>query len=90
MRTGSDLAVAGMGDVLTGVCGGLLAQGLAPRDAGAVGLYVTGRAAALAGRGRALTPTDVVRWLPEALEERGEGESELHLAPVIFDHDPAR
>ncbi len=86
----SDLAVAGMGDVLTGVCSGLLAQGLPPREAGAVGLYLTGRAAVLAGRGRALTPPDVVRWLPEALEERGDGESDLHIAPVIFDHDPAR
>jgi NAD(P)H-hydrate epimerase len=86
----SDLAVAGMGDVLTGVCVGLLAQGLGPREAGAVGLYLTGRAAALAGRGPALTPPDVVRWLPEALRERGEGESELHLVSVIFDHDPAR
>jgi hydroxyethylthiazole kinase-like uncharacterized protein yjeF len=86
----SDLAVAGMGDVLTGVCGGLLAQGLQPREAGAVGLYVTGRAAVLAGKGRALTPPDVVRWLPDALRERGDGTSDLDLAPVIFDQDPAR
>jgi len=86
----SDLAVAGMGDVLTGVCGGLAAQGCAPRDAGALGLYLTGRAAAVAGRGKALTPGDVVRWLPQALAERGEGESELGLPFVLFDLDPAR
>jgi NAD(P)H-hydrate epimerase len=86
----SDLATAGMGDVLTGVCGSLLAQGLDPADAGAVGLHVSGRAAVLAGRGRSLTPSDVVRFLPEALAERGVGEDRLHLPFVALDLDPAR
>jgi len=86
----SDLATAGMGDVLTGVCGGLMAQGLGPRDAAAVGLHLTGRSAVLAGRGRALTPPDVVRWLPDALVETGDGDSELGLPFVLFDQDPAR
>jgi ADP-dependent NAD(P)H-hydrate dehydratase / NAD(P)H-hydrate epimerase len=86
----SDLATAGMGDVLTGVCGGLMAQGLTPLDAGAVGLHLTGRSAALAGRGKALTPTDVVRWLPEALAEDGDGDSDLALPFVVFDQDAAR
>jgi NAD(P)H-hydrate epimerase len=86
----SDLAVAGMGDVLTGVCGSLLAQGCAPREAGSVGLYLTGRAAAIAGRGRSLTPGDVVRWLPQALSERGPGVTDLDLPFVLFDLDPAR
>jgi NAD(P)H-hydrate epimerase len=86
----SDLAVAGMGDVLTGVCGGLLAQGLDPRSAGGVGLYLSGRAAALVGKGKGLMPADVVRWLPEAISERGAGSSDLDLPFVTFDHDPAR
>lgn len=86
----SDLATAGMGDVLTGVCGGLLAQGLKPGDAGAVGLHLTGRAAVLAGRGPALTPVDVVRWLPDALAEKGDGASDLGLPFVLFDQDAAR
>ncbi|MDP2955764.1 MAG: NAD(P)H-hydrate dehydratase, partial [Longimicrobiales bacterium] len=86
----SDLAVAGMGDVLTGVCGGLAAQGCPPREAGAVGLYLTGRAAVLAGRGKSLMPTDVVRWLPEALAERGPGVSDLGLPFVLLDLDAAR
>ena len=86
----SDLAVAGMGDVLTGVCAGLLAQGSTPRVAGALGLYLTGRAAHLAGRGKGLMPGDVVRWLPEALRERGQGATDLALPFVLFDHDPAR
>lgn len=86
----SDLAVAGMGDVLTGVCAGLLAQGCPPSDAGAVALYLTGRAGTLAGRGRALTPPDVVRWLPEALAERGAGEDRLALPFVLLDLDAPR
>jgi NAD(P)H-hydrate repair Nnr-like enzyme with NAD(P)H-hydrate dehydratase domain len=86
----SDLAAAGMGDVLTGVCGGLLAQGLGPRDAGAVALYLSGRASVLAGRGRSLTPSDVVRWLPEALAERGAGADRLGLPFVTLDLDAPR
>jgi NAD(P)H-hydrate epimerase len=86
----SDLAVAGMGDVLSGVSGGLLAQGLDPRTAGAVGLYLSGRAAVLAGRGKGLMPADVVRWIPEAMDERGTGSDDLGLPFVNFDHDPAR
>jgi NAD(P)H-hydrate epimerase len=86
----SDLAVAGMGDVLTGVTGGLMAQGLGPVDAGAVGLYLTGRAGVLAATGKALIPGDVIGRLPEALAERGEGETDLDLPFVLFDQDPAR
>ena len=86
----SDLAAAGMGDALTGVCASLMAQGLGPVDAGAVGLYLTGRSARLAGRGLALTPSDVIRCLPDALRERSEGVSDLDLPFVLFDADPAR
>jgi len=86
----SDLASAGLGDVLTGVCGGLLAQGVEPRDAAALALYLSGRAANLAGRGHSLTPSDVVRWLPEALAEHGPGEDRLGMPFVTLDLDPAR
>lgn len=89
-QASSDLAVAGMGDVLAGVCAGLLAQGLAPETAGPVGLYVSGRAAAIAGRGAATTPSDVLRWLPEARSESGDAEDQLRLPFVTFDADPAR
>jgi hydroxyethylthiazole kinase-like uncharacterized protein yjeF len=88
-QSSSDLAVAGMGDVLAGVCASLLAQGLSPADAGAVGLYLSGRAARLAGRGAGLTPADVVRWLPDALIERGVSTTELDLPFVLFDADAA-
>ena len=45
------LATAGAGDVLSGIIGGLLAQGMAAWDATAAGAYLHGRAAALAGPG---------------------------------------
>jgi NAD(P)H-hydrate epimerase len=89
-QSSSDLAVAGMGDALTGVCASLMAQGLGPRESGAVALFITGRAARLAGRGAGLVPSDVIRWLPEALAERDEGVSDLDLPFVVFDADPAR
>ena len=48
--TGSPgLASGGTGDVLTGTIGALLAQGLAGREAAAVGAWLHGRAAELAG-----------------------------------------
>ena len=48
------------------------------------------RAARLAGRGPALTPSDVIRCLPDALGERSQGVSELDLPFVLYDADPAR
>ena len=89
-QSSSDLAVAGMGDALGGVCGALLAQGVEPVTAGALGLYLSGRAARIAGRGAGLTPSDVVRWLPEALTEAGASSTDLDLPFVTFDADPAR
>jgi NAD(P)H-hydrate epimerase len=89
-QTSSDLAVAGMGDTLSGVCVALMAQGLDPATAGSVGLYLSGRAAKVAGRGAGLTPSDVIRWLPEALTETGMGSSDLDLPFVTFDADAAR
>ena len=45
------LATAGSGDVLSGLCGALLAQGLDPLDAGSVGAFVHGLAGGIAARG---------------------------------------
>jgi NAD(P)H-hydrate epimerase len=78
-----------MGDVLAGVCAGLMAQGLDPSGAASVGLYLSGRAARLAGRGASLTPSDVVRCLPDARTENGEARTAFGLPFVTFDADPA-
>ena len=89
-QSSSDLAVAGLGDALTGVCATVMAQGLDAATAGAVALYHTGRAARIAGRGAALTPSDVIRGLPEAMAEEDESQSDLALPFVVYDADPAR
>ncbi|MGE0160119.1 MAG: NAD(P)H-hydrate dehydratase [Gemmatimonadales bacterium] len=88
-QSSSDLAVAGMGDALTGVAAALLAQGLDAADAGSLALYLSGRAARIAGRGAALVPSDVIRHLPEALAERGTSATDLDLPFVTFDADAA-
>lgn len=89
-QSSSDLAVAGMGDTLTGVCAAFMAQGLTPATAAALGLYVSGRAARTAGRGAGLVPSDVAGTLPDILVEEGEPATELDLPFVIFDADRAR
>jgi hydroxyethylthiazole kinase-like uncharacterized protein yjeF len=61
------LATAGAGDVLAGLCGSLLAAGLDPFDAGAVGAWLHGAAASLAGGGGPVTAPDVASALPRLL-----------------------
>ena len=72
------LASGGTGDVLTGLTGSLLAQGLDPFDAGRLGAWVHGRAAALAVAGLgpvSVAAHDVAEHLPAAFQELlGEGE----------------
>ena len=68
-RTGGPaLATAGTGDVLTGMIGGLLAQGVDPLPAAATGAYVHGRAAAAARTAPDLVASDLVRALPRTLQ----------------------
>lgn len=86
----SDLAAAGMGDVLSGVIAAFLAQGSLPHEAACLGLHVSGRAAARTGLGVSLTPGDVVGAMPAALREEGDGDSELDFPFLLFDQDPAR
>ncbi|MET0809274.1 MAG: NAD(P)H-hydrate dehydratase [Pseudoxanthomonas sp.] len=60
------MAVAGMGDVLTGVIAALSAQGLAAFDAASCGALLhaaAGDAAARDGGERGLLPTDLMPWL---------------------------
>jgi len=58
------LATAGSGDVLAGLCGALLAGGLSAYDAGAVGSWIHGAAAAHASRGGPITASDVAASIP--------------------------
>ena len=63
------LASGGTGDVLTGIIGGLLAQGMDPFDAASCGVYLHGRAAELvtAGRGSVgLLASEVADAVPGA------------------------
>jgi NAD(P)H-hydrate epimerase len=85
----SDLAAAGMGDQLAGTIGALLAAGDEPLRAAALGLFLSGRAADLAGLGRSLSPADVSAHLARAIADPGPAASTLDLPFVTFDQ-PAR
>jgi len=74
------LATAGSGDVLSGLAGALLAQGLSPAEAGAAGAYLhglAGRLAAAGGRrrgdndgadaGAPIGAADLIHALPRAI-----------------------
>jgi hydroxyethylthiazole kinase-like uncharacterized protein yjeF len=60
------LAAAGTGDVLSGCVGALLAAGLTPLEAGAVGAYLHGRAGQLAGH--PLLAHDLIDSLPKVIQ----------------------
>jgi NAD(P)H-hydrate epimerase len=76
------LATGGSGDILSGLVGTGLAQGLAPHIAAALGAQVLGRAADLAARrsaARTLRPMDVAAALPDLWREW----DVLRLAPPL-------
>jgi ADP-dependent NAD(P)H-hydrate dehydratase / NAD(P)H-hydrate epimerase len=65
------LATGGSGDVLSGMIGAFLAQGIAPFRAAASAVYLHGLAGDIASRKhteRAMTPTDLIDVLDEAWE----------------------
>ncbi|MBF4509595.1 MAG: NAD(P)H-hydrate dehydratase [Aeromicrobium sp.] len=67
---GPELARAGTGDVLSGICGTLLAQGLGPFDAGLLGAFVHGMAgehAATRLTSTCVTSSDIPEHLPDAI-----------------------
>lgn len=69
---GPALATAGTGDVLAGITGALLAQGLEPLEAGALAAHIHGRAgdhAALAFTERCVIAEDVAANIPSAVAE---------------------
>jgi len=68
------MATGGMGDVLTGVCAGLLGQGLSLYDAARVGAWLCGRAADITifngnQSEQSLLPRDVLDHLGDAFKE---------------------
>lgn len=63
------MATGGAGDVLSGIIGGLLAQGMAPKAAACLGVYVHGLAGDIAAReksARAMIASDLIEALPQA------------------------
>ncbi|MFO7762025.1 MAG: NAD(P)H-hydrate dehydratase [Thermodesulfobacteriota bacterium] len=71
------LATGGTGDVLSGIIGGLLVQGLSPWQAACLGVFVHGRAGdILAERNRqGFLASEVADFLPAAFEEIKEVDS---------------
>jgi hydroxyethylthiazole kinase-like uncharacterized protein yjeF len=68
------MASGGMGDVLTGVCAGLLGRGLSSYDAGRIGAWVCGRAAEMSifqanASEESLLPSDVLAHLGDAFND---------------------
>ena len=75
----SGLATGGTGDVLAGLLGGLMAQGMQPLPAAQLGVYLHGLAGSLAAEElteRAMIARDVLAFLPEAWRELEQGDDE--------------
>jgi len=65
------MTVGGTGDVLSGIVGGLMAQGVYAFRAAVAGAFVNGAAGDLAWEqlGYHLTPTDLLKHIPKVLED---------------------
>jgi NAD(P)H-hydrate repair Nnr-like enzyme with NAD(P)H-hydrate dehydratase domain len=61
------LATAGSGDVLSGLAGALLAQGLSTAEAAMAAAYLHGLAGRLAADGAPIGATDIIDALPDAI-----------------------
>ena len=69
------LATAGSGDVLSGLAGALLAQGVRPaRSAAAAAAFLHGLAGRLAARGAPAGASDVLAAIPEAIRTVAAGD----------------
>ncbi len=63
------MATGGMGDILSGIIGGFLAQGFSPEKAAVMGVYFHGLAAERVTRGPGLIATDLLETIPAILSE---------------------
>jgi hydroxyethylthiazole kinase-like uncharacterized protein yjeF len=84
------LATAGTGDVLAGVIGAFLAQGLAPEEAATLAVWLHGRSGELAADDlgpRSVMARDVLDSLPEAFQELEQ--DDLGLDDMLDDDDDA-
>src|SRR5207302_1108105 len=73
------MATAGSGDVLAGLVGALLAQGLEPFAAAQLGVYLHGLGGDLARDALGevgMTATDLLDFLPRAFRRHGEARNE--------------
>lgn len=64
------MTVGGTGDVLSGICGALLARGVTPYKAACAAAYISGSAGDLAAKekGPGLLATDVIEKIPEMIK----------------------
>ena len=65
------MTVGGTGDVLSGVCGGLIARGLTPFEAARLGAYSLGKAGETCYEeiGSGFLPTDLALFLSKVLRK---------------------
>lgn len=84
------MSTAGAGDVLSGIVGGLLAQGLQPIDAAALGVYIHGLAGDIAAvdiGDVGIVAGDISSSIPFALTsitDGGKSELESHLTELVI------
>ncbi|HEY9073682.1 MAG TPA: NAD(P)H-hydrate dehydratase [Desulfobaccales bacterium] len=81
------LASGGTGDVLTGLIGGFLAQGLAAWDASRLGVFLHGLAAdqfAAQYGPRSLVAGDLIDWFPEVLGQFTQGAIPLSEEEICY------
>ncbi len=87
---GPALATAGTGDVLSGLIGGLIAQGLAPLQAAMLGCWAHGDAAdrwtAARGRGAGLSAAELPALIRDALSALVPAASDPHPRPHSHSH----
>jgi NAD(P)H-hydrate epimerase len=65
------MTVGGTGDVLSGVMGGFLAQGVDPFEAAVAGAFVNGAAGdfVVSEIGFHMVATDLLDWIPRVLDD---------------------